>query len=123
MLTFILWYVLITIIGWVSFPLIYQLMPALADRGYSLSRILGLLVWGYAFWIMASLGIIKNDIGGLLVGLAILIGLSGWALKSSTIHDIRHWLRKNLSIVLSVELVFLIAFATWTFVRQQILKY
>jgi len=117
MLTFILWYVLITIIGWVSFPLIYRLMPALADRGYSFSRILGLLVWGYGFWVMASLGIIKNDIGGLLVGLAILIGLSGWALRSSSIHNIRHWLRKNLSIVLSVELLFLVAFAAWTFVR------
>jgi len=117
MLSFILWYVLITLIGWVSFPLIYRLMPALADRGYSLSRILGLLVWGYVYWVMASLGIIKNDLGGLLLGLVILIGLSGWALRSCSIENIRNWLRKNLTIVLSVELLFLAAFAAWSFVR------
>lgn len=117
MLTFIAWYVLITLIGWVSFPLIFRLIPALADRGYSLSRILGLLVWGYMFWLMASLGIIKNDIGGLLLGLIILIGLSAWTLKNGSIQELRHWLVKNRSFVLSVEALFLFTFAVWTIVR------
>ena len=55
-----IWYVLITLLGWVTFPLIFRrLMPALADRGYSLSHVLGLLVWGYVFWLLASLGVIK----------------------------------------------------------------
>ena len=31
---FISWYLLITLLGWITFPLAYRLFPALADRGY-----------------------------------------------------------------------------------------
>jgi YYY domain-containing protein len=117
MLTFLIWYLLITLIGWVSFPLIFRLMPALADRGYSFSRILGLLVWSYVYWLLASLGIIKNDIGGLLVGLFILISLSAWAIRSSSIDTLRTWLKENWVAVISVELLFLVAFTGWALVR------
>jgi len=117
MLTFLIWYLLITLIGWVSFPLIFRLMPALSDRGYSFSRILGLLVWGYVYWLLASLGIIKNDMGGLLVGLFLLISLSAWAMRSSSIDTLRTWLKENWVAVVSVELLFLVAFAGWALVR------
>ena len=117
MLPFILWYVLITLLGWITFPLIFRLMPKLADRGYSLSRVLGLLIWGYVFWLLASLGVIKNDTGGLLLGLVILIGLSAWALRSSSLDTIRYWLRENRSIVFSIEILFIVAFAVWSIVR------
>jgi len=38
MLQFFLWYLLITLVGWLAFPLAYRLFPALAERGYSLAR-------------------------------------------------------------------------------------
>lgn len=117
MLHFILWYVLIALLGWVTFPLIFRLMPALADRGYSLSRVLGLLLWGYVFWLMASLGVIKNDIGGLIFGLIVLVGLSIWALRNISIKSIRIWLRENISVVVSIEILFFAAFAAWSIVR------
>ena len=114
---FILWYVLITLLGWVTFPLIFRLMPALADRGYSLSRVLGLLLWGYVFWLMASLGVINNDIGGLIFGLIVLVGLSIWALRNISIKSISIWLRENISVVVSIEILFFAAFAAWSIVR------
>src|SRR5512139_286735 len=79
MTAFLSWYIVITILGWLTFPLAYRLFPALADRGYALARALGLLVWGYVFWLFASLGFAQNDAGGLLLGLLVLVGLSGWA--------------------------------------------
>ena len=90
MLQFLLWYLLITLIGWLTFPLAYRLFPALAERGFSLARPLGLLVWGYIFWVMASLGLIQNDGGGLFLALVVLAAayaflirelatLEGWA--------------------------------------------
>ena len=33
MTAFISWYIVISILGWLSFPLAYHLFPALADRG------------------------------------------------------------------------------------------
>jgi len=117
MLTFIIWYILITIIGFVSFPIAYRLLPALPDRGYAISRILGLLIWGYVFWVLASLGVLRNDIGSLILGLIVLIGLSYWGLRGNKIRELRSWFNQNRSLVISVEVIFVLAFAGWTIVR------
>jgi uncharacterized membrane protein len=117
MLTFIIWYILITIIGLVSFPIAYRLLPALPDRGYAISRILGLLIWGYVFWVLASLGIIRNDIGSLILGLIVLIGLSYWGLRGIKFHELHSWFSQNRSLIISVEVIFMLAFAGWTIVR------
>ena len=71
MTAFISWTIVITLLGWLTFPLAYHLFPALADRGYTLARAAGLLVWGYVFWLFASLGIAQNDVGGLLLALLV----------------------------------------------------
>lgn len=129
MTAFISWYILITLLGWLSFPLAYHLFPALADRGYTLARALGLLVWGYAFWLFASLEIAQNDAGGLLLGLLILLGLSGWAYVSDrgprTVDDdsvnqpqtVVQWVSKNIRLVLTTEILFLVAFVLMAFIR------
>src|SRR5215510_12302554 len=84
MTAFLAWYVFITLLGWITFPLAYRLFPALGDRGYTFSRALGLLIWGYVFWLFASLGIAQNDIGGLLLGLVVLVALSA----HSSVYDL-----------------------------------
>ena len=50
----ILWYLLAAAAGVAAFPLAYHFFPALADRGYAFSRALGLLLWGYFFWLLSS---------------------------------------------------------------------
>ncbi len=60
MISFFLWYIVVSFVGLAIFPLAFRLLPALADRGYSLSRALGLLLWGYLFWLLASLRIVRE---------------------------------------------------------------
>ena len=55
MTAFFIWYIILTLLGWLTFPLTYALFPALTDRGYTLARAAGLLIWGYAFCLRASL--------------------------------------------------------------------
>ncbi|MGD8403661.1 MAG: DUF2298 domain-containing protein [Anaerolineales bacterium] len=126
---FFSWYLTVTLLGWLTFPLVYRLFPALADRGYSLSRAAGLLVWGYVFWLLTSLGLSQNDAGGLLLGLVFLAGLSFWALRSierrksgesnpfGNLSILVSWIKYNRRLVLSVEGLFLVAFAFLAFVR------
>ncbi len=118
-LAFVSWYVIITLLGWLTFPLAYFLFPALADRGYSLSRVTGLLIWGYIFWIFTSLGLTQNNVGGILFALLVLIGLSAWALSNieHRISSIFAWVKTNLRLVVTVEVLFLIAFAFLAFLR------
>ena len=133
MLQFLFWYLAVSLLGLLTFPLSYYLFPALADRGYSLSRALGLLLWGFMFWLLVSFRIVRNDIGGLVFVLALLAGLSIWALCSVHNHkgpkadysaglkagwtELLSWLKTNLRTIFTVEVLFLLAFALWAFVR------
>jgi len=130
MTAFISWYFIITLLGWLTFPLAYTLFPALQDRGYALSRTAGLLIWGYAFWLLASFGIAQNDIGGILLALAVIIGLSAFSIfnrkyPSGTMSQIVNrksevvdFLKSNLSLILTTEILFLAAFAFLAFMRS-----
>ena len=44
MSAWISWYLVITLVGWLAFPITYRLLPALKDRGYAASRVVGLLI-------------------------------------------------------------------------------
>jgi uncharacterized membrane protein len=132
MLEFFLWYLLITALGWLAFPLAFRLLPALSDRGYALARTLGWLLWGFIFWLLASLGVLRNTSGGLLLAAAPLVAMSVWAWRSLASapgqdggpahgrgrpHPLRLWLGANRRLVITVELVLLAAFAWMAFVR------
>ncbi len=116
MLSVLIWYLLITLIGIVSLPLAFRLFPFLGDRGYSLARPLGLLIGGYLFWLLGSFGVLQNDAGGVLISFLILAGVnlalvrSGWA-------EIRAFFSQKRRMVIAAEVLFGLAFAAWAFVR------
>ena len=95
MLHLLLWYILITLLGLLAFPVTYKWLPGLADKGYTLARALGLLFWSYLFWILGSFGLLQNDIGSELFALGCLAILGIWAFRSLDGNEIRTWLRTN----------------------------
>ena len=117
MASFFTWYLIVTILGWLTFPLAHYLFPALTDRGYTLSRAAGLLIWGYVFWLLTSLGIAQNDMGGIMLALALVIALSVFSILHSP-SSIVEFLRSNKSLVITTEILFLLAFAFMAFVRS-----
>ena len=120
MFFFLSWYIVVTALGWLTFPLAYRLFPALADRGYAFSRAFGLLIWAYVFWLGASLGIAQNDAGGLLLGLVVLGGLSAWMYFNQFAGlnaELTRWLQGNKSLIITTEILFLVAFVFMSIVR------
>lgn len=117
MFSLILWYLTISLLGLLAFPMAYKLLPGLADRGYTLARALALLIWSYIFWLLGSLGFLQNNLGGELFALALLAALGLWAFRSLDRNEIRTWLRKQRRMVLVVEILFLLAFVGWVIVR------
>ena len=113
-----LWYIIISILGLLAFPLAYRLLPALADRGYALSRIIGLLLWGYLYWILGSLGILQNDNGGAMFALLLLVAFSLWALLKGELNGFLSWIRAQRRLVITVEILFLFAFTGYAFIRS-----
>ncbi|MYH64057.1 MAG: hypothetical protein F4136_00170 [Chloroflexi bacterium] len=70
----VVWYAAIFFIGALVFPLVYSLFPALADGGYGVSKLVGLLLMAWLAWAVSSLKIPLWSQSGLLLSL-LLIGL------------------------------------------------
>ncbi len=117
MLGFVLWYVIVSLVGLAIFPLTFRLLKALPDRGYTFARILGLLLWGYSYWLLGSLGVLQNDLGGLLFALGILLALGLWALQKNNVGVLLDLIRRQRRHVITAEVVFLVAFGGWVVVR------
>ncbi len=116
MISALLWYLTISIAGWLTFPLAFRLLPALKGRGYALSRTLGLLLWAYIFWLASSLHFAHNDAGGALTALGLTASISA-AIAYRHMRRIFNWLKANKTYVVTTEVLFLTAFAAWAFVR------
>lgn len=111
MLESILWYLVSTFIGLLALPVVRRLLPFLSDRGYTAARALGILLWGFAFWLLTSLRILQNDLGGVLIALAILAGLSLWASRGREgWHEMVAWMKSHPRLVIMAESVFLASF-------------
>ncbi len=111
-------YMVVTALGWLAWPLAFRLLPGLPDRGYTLSRVLGLLLTGYVFWLLGVLGFIQNTPGGILLAVLVMLGAALWI---NAAHPDRtrlsDWTARNLRLIISAEALFLLAFAGWVVVR------
>jgi len=110
MTSLIAFYLLMTLLGWIAFPITYRFFPSLADRGYTLGRSLGLLLWGFIFWLLASLGVAQNDVGGILLAFCLLLALSIWAFWPDGLKEIFSWVREAKKLIIVSEILFLLAF-------------
>ncbi|HBY94212.1 MAG TPA: hypothetical protein DEP84_09655, partial [Chloroflexi bacterium] len=119
MIAFFTWYLLITLFGLAAAPLAWSWLRWLPDRGWGLSRALGWLLAGFLIWFLGSLGFARVDRGSGIAGLLVVAALSavvvsrwggGWGTLGA-------WLRRHRALVLAEEIVFLAAFALWTFYR------
>jgi YYY domain-containing protein len=116
-LSALIWFLLLALLGWLAFPIAFRLLPGLPDRGYSLARALGLLLWGLIYWLLGNYGFLGNDVPSLLGALLILGGLSAWALAGGAAPELRHWLRAQRGMVIWMEVLLLAAVAFMVFVR------
>lgn len=122
MANLIFWYLAIALAGWLVFPLAYRLLAFLPDRGLALARPLGLLLWGYIYWLLVSFGVLQNNPGGVLLALLLIGGLSLGALwvgerAAERRSELLGWLRDRRGLVIATELIFLALFAAWAVVR------
>ena len=90
LIDFLKWYALALVISWLNLPLTYRLFKSLPSRGFALSRPLGLLLWGYLFWLLTSLKLLNNDLAGQLAALFLLgaLNIAAWPWYFEGIGDL-----------------------------------
>jgi YYY domain-containing protein len=105
------WYLLLTLVGLLALPVAYRMLPHLSDRGYIFGRAIGLLLWGFFFWLLTSLGLLQNNSGGVLAAL-LLLGLLGLVIGRGTTgwRNVFDFLRTHTRLVVITEILFLAAF-------------
>ena len=111
------WLLAVQVIGLAAFPLAYFLFPRLADRGYSLSKPLGLVVVAYLSWALGQAHILPSTgvtIGAILVALAVLSGWWAWRQRRELLEFVS---RERVSLIAG-EALFLAVFAAWTLFRS-----
>jgi uncharacterized membrane protein len=132
---FLSWYLAVQLLTIVTLPLSASLFVNLADRGYAFAKSLGVLLVGFTLWFGTSYGLLRNEAGGawmavFLVGLfSAVLGRPAWA---AWFGEWRRGQRKEApenisqrhiasqisrSYILVIELLFLLAFAGWAYVR------
>lgn len=117
------WWLALMALGTAVLPLTYTLFRPLADRGYAFTKMAGLLLVSYLFWLLGSLGLLGNDLGGGLVSVGLATAVS-WVVyrrqqNSSAQQSLAQWLRAHRGQVLLTEALFLLLFALWVWVRAQ----
>jgi len=107
----ILWWFILLIIGLITFPLVSRVCHRLPDKGYSISKILGLLLFMYFSWLLASAHIIKFGFVNVIISLLILIILA-------LLFGRKRINLKNLPLksMLITEAIFIVAFGVFLFI-------
>jgi uncharacterized membrane protein len=114
---FLAWYLAASVAGLLALPVAFQLFRRLPDRGYALARPLGLLLIGYVFWLLGSLGFLRNDVPSLLFAALLVGGLGAAWLGRAGLADLARWLRQQRATVIGLEALFLAAFALLAVIR------
>ena len=115
-LTVAVWWLAIMVIGWVTWPLLFGLFPALADRGYAVAKLAGLVLIGWSTWYAASGGLALWSQGGILLAMALLAAASlvvVWRHRISFFGYVRTYWRR----MLAVEIIMVLAFLGFLAVR------
>ncbi len=85
----IIWYLFIFILGLLAYPIVRLALPGLGDKGYPLSRALGLILFGFLCWISGSLGVpVTRVTVGVIFVLVAVAGLSlGWMQRDELLTE------------------------------------
>src|SRR5690606_41129666 len=101
------WWLRTTIAGALTWPLLFRILGGLPDRGYTLARAAGLMLTGFLFWFLGSLGLLHNTPGGasfawLAVAALSLVAYWRWAEPAS----LGAWLWEHLALTVVSEVLF-----------------
>ncbi|MDK2982225.1 MAG: hypothetical protein PWQ55_2572 [Chloroflexota bacterium] len=117
MLDFVLWTFVIVLLGWLAFPLCAAVFKRAADRGFAVAKGIGLLLWGYLYWLGNLSGLLRNSGAGALSALLLILLAAVLAVQRMDRAEIQAWLKEHWRLLVFEEVVFVAAFLLWAIVR------
>ena len=109
----IVWLLLIEVLGLLAFPPAYLLLGRLPDRGYTVAKPLGLLLFAFPLWLLGLTRIIPNAPATALFVLLLGAALSGWLFYRNR-AAIVPFVQSQWRILAVAEGLFLLLFLLWS---------
>lgn len=110
------WLLMLELLGMVTFALLFRLFPKLPDRGYSLSKTLGLLIVAFSAWFLASYRWINFGPGTLWL-LSLVLALVGVLSLRGHFASFKAFIAARRKSLLAAEVLFLVAFFGFLLIR------
>ncbi|HFQ94589.1 MAG TPA: hypothetical protein ENK32_11300, partial [Anaerolineae bacterium] len=103
MLAAVVWWLALTLLGWLAFPLAFVIFRGLPDKGYALSRMLAIFLVAYFVWLSGSLRVLPNT--AVTAGLGVLLlGITSIIIAAKNREDLANWRQAHTRYMLFVEL-------------------
>ena len=116
MLDALRWLITVELIGLAAFPLAFYLLPRLADRGFTLSKPLGILLVSYLFWVLGLAHI--PTVQPIAIALVLLMAALSAYIAYRNFDDIRDFVKREWRTLVIAEAIFLVFFISWTLFRS-----
>ena len=118
---FAIWWLVVLLLGWCSFPLCQYLFSGFRDKGYLVAKIFGIAGAGFLMWLGAATGIVPFTAGSCLGSVAVfaVICWGVWiTFNKKKNKDRKFWQFTGgwYQTALDGELVFTLLFLLWTYV-------
>ena len=116
MLDALRWLITVELIGLAAFPLAFYLLPRLADRGFTLSKPLGILLVSYLFWVLGLAHI--PTVQPIAIALVLLMAALSAYIAYRNFDDLRDFIVREWRTIVIAEAIFLVFFIGWTLFRS-----
>ncbi|HEX9796606.1 MAG TPA: DUF2298 domain-containing protein, partial [Anaerolineales bacterium] len=79
-LAVVVWWLMLSAFGWLSWPMVRRVFPGLEDGGYAVARVFGLLLFAWIAWLLGSAGVLvtRGTLWLVVLALALAGGLAAW---------------------------------------------
>jgi len=112
----LVWWLLATTAGIAALPWCWRLLGGLPDKGYTLARPLGLMLVGFLYWFLASVGLLQNAPGGIVLAWLIVLLVGVWLYRRGERLPQGYW-RETFSVRVLAEVMKLGLFIGWAIFR------
>ncbi len=111
------WWVILLLLSVAVYPFLWWLLRSLPDRGYSLSKTIGMLALAYPVWLLASLRLLPFS-GVTLWGICLALLLCSGSFFFLKRRAIIEYIRERWRLLLIEELLFTLAFLFFVGIRS-----
>jgi len=107
----ILWYLVISLLGWINYPFIRLALGGLSDKGFPFTRLVGMALLAYVTWLAgsASIPVTRMTITIVAIGLLLINAVLFYLQREAILQEIKEY-KKYILVIEFLTLAFFIFF-------------